>query len=42
MTITLTRDQIDGLGRDLDELKQRVVDDLGAKDREYIYRIIKA
>src|SRR3954469_16134516 len=42
MTITLTEDQVDELGRELDALKQRVVDDLGEADREYIYNVIKA
>jgi NADPH-dependent stearoyl-CoA 9-desaturase len=42
MTITLTEDQVEELGRELDALKQRVVDDLGEVDREYIYNVIKA
>jgi fatty acid desaturase len=41
-TVTLTREQIDELGRELDALKQRVVDDLGQEDRDYIYNVIKA
>jgi linoleoyl-CoA desaturase len=42
MTITLTEDQVEELGRELDAIKQRVVDDLGEVDREYIYQVIKA
>jgi linoleoyl-CoA desaturase len=42
MTITLTRAQVDELGRELDALKKRHVDDLGAADRDYIYNVIKA
>jgi linoleoyl-CoA desaturase len=42
MTITLTEDQVEELGRELDALKQRVIDDLGEVDREYIYNVIKA
>jgi fatty acid desaturase len=41
-TIPLTDEQIDQLGRELDELRQRVVDDLGDEDRAYIYDVIKA
>jgi fatty acid desaturase len=41
-SVTLTTEQIDELGRELDALKQRVVDDLGAQDRDYIYNVIKA
>ena len=41
-TVTLTTEQIDELGRELDALKQRVVDDLGTEDRDYIYKVIKA
>ncbi|HEV7205085.1 MAG TPA: acyl-CoA desaturase [Jatrophihabitans sp.] len=41
-TITLTDQQLDELGRELDALKQRVVADLGTEDRDYIYNIVKA
>src|SRR5882757_6959829 len=34
--------QLDELARELDAVRQRVVDDLGEEDREYIYKIIKA
>ncbi|MGI8761331.1 MAG: fatty acid desaturase family protein [Jatrophihabitantaceae bacterium] len=42
MTTTLTEDQVDELGRELDALRQRVVDDLGKADRDYIYNVVKA
>ena len=41
-SITLTKDQIDELGRELDELKLRVINDLGKDDLDYIYKVIKA
>ncbi|MDT4891641.1 MAG: NADPH-dependent stearoyl-CoA 9-desaturase [Pseudonocardiales bacterium] len=41
-TVTLTPAEIDELGRELDALKQRVVDDLGKEDRDYIYNVVKA
>ncbi|MFN2559813.1 MAG: fatty acid desaturase [Jatrophihabitans sp.] len=41
-SVTLTDEQIDELGRELDAIRQRVVDDLGEADREYIYKVIKA
>ncbi|MCK0092355.1 acyl-CoA desaturase [Rhodococcus sp. HNM0563] len=40
--IVLDRDQIDEIGRELDALRERTVASLGAEDRDYIYRIIKA
>lgn len=40
--IVLSRDQVDEIGRELDALRERTVASLGAQDREYIYRIIKA
>src|SRR6476661_7700436 len=42
MTITLTEDQIEELGRELDAIRQRIADDLGEDDRRYIYNVIKA
>ena len=39
--ITLTLEQIDELGRELDAIRQRVVDDLGKEDRDYIYNVVK-
>jgi fatty acid desaturase len=41
-TITLTESQVEELGRELDAIRARVVDDLGTEDREYIYKVIKA
>jgi len=41
MTVYLTEDQIEELGKDLDALRARVVADLGKEDRDYIYNIIK-
>ncbi|MEZ0365529.1 fatty acid desaturase [Mycobacterium sp. pUA109] len=40
--ITLTPEQLDEFGRELDAIKQRVFDDLGERDAEYIRRVIKA
>jgi fatty acid desaturase len=37
----LTLEQIEALGRELDELRVRLLADLGARDSEYIRRIIK-
>src|SRR4051812_6098425 len=41
-TITLTDAQFEGLGRELDALKERHLGDLGERDTTYIRRIIKA
>src|SRR5437763_15923537 len=38
----LTPEQIEELGRELDEIRSRVVADLGERDAGYIRRIIKA
>ncbi|MEV4125350.1 acyl-CoA desaturase [Nocardia sp. NPDC049707] len=40
--LVLSPDQVEELGRALDDLRARVVADLGDSDREYIYSIIKA
>lgn len=40
--LVLSADQVEEIGRELDELRARVVADLGERDREYIYSIIKA
>ncbi|MFC7450878.1 fatty acid desaturase family protein [Rhodococcus daqingensis] len=40
--IVLSYEQVEEIGRELDELRARIVADLGEQDREYIYRIIKA
>jgi fatty acid desaturase len=38
----LTPEQVEEFGRELDELRQRVVADLGAEDVTYIHNVIKA
>ncbi|MEY8018607.1 fatty acid desaturase family protein [Mycobacterium servetii] len=40
--ITLTPDQAEAFGRELDALRDRVLADLGQKDADYIRRVIKA
>ncbi|MBF6074531.1 fatty acid desaturase family protein [Nocardia beijingensis] len=40
--LVLSPDQIEELGRELDELRAAIVADLGERDREYLYSIIKA
>ncbi|MGI8665345.1 MAG: fatty acid desaturase family protein [Jatrophihabitans sp.] len=40
-TVVLTETQVDELGRELDAIRQRLVESLGAEDRDYIYRVIK-
>ncbi|WP_405161574.1 acyl-CoA desaturase [Nocardia sp. NBC_01499] len=40
--LVLSPDQIEELGKALDELRAKVVADLGDRDREYLYSIIKA
>src|SRR5690348_7661044 len=41
-TVTMTPEQADEFGRELDALKDRVIADLGERDTTYIRRIIKA
>src|SRR5690348_3657981 len=41
-TVTMTPEQADAFGRELDALKERVIADLGERDTTYIRRIIKA
>src|ERR1700752_3039368 len=41
-TVTMTPEEADAFGRELDALKQRVIADLGDRDAAYIRRIIKA
>ncbi|MDQ3576488.1 MAG: acyl-CoA desaturase [Actinomycetota bacterium] len=41
MTVHLTPQQFEELGRDLDDLRRRVTADLGAADRDYIYTVVK-
>ena len=38
----LTDEQIEAIGRELDELRARVIAELGERDAEYIRRVIKA
>ncbi len=40
--VVLSYEDVQELGRELDELRARTVADLGDEDREYIYKIIKA
>ncbi|GAA4397926.1 fatty acid desaturase family protein [Tsukamurella soli] len=40
--ITLTRQQVEEIGARLDAIRARTVADLGERDREYIYSILKA
>ncbi len=40
--ITLTREQAEAFGRELDAIKERVTADLGQRDADYIRRVIKA
>jgi fatty acid desaturase len=39
--MSLTPQQFEELGRELDAVRQQVVDDLGEADRDYIYNVIK-
>jgi fatty acid desaturase len=41
-TTTLTPEQLDAFGRELDAIKEKLVADLGQEDVDYIRRIIKA
>src|ERR1700756_5422357 len=40
-TITLSPEQAEAFGRELDTIKERVIADLGEKDAAYIRRVIK-
>ncbi len=40
--LVLSPDQVEEIGRELDAIRDRVVADLGQRDRDYIYKIIKA
>lgn len=40
--IRLTPDQVEEFGRALDEIRERVLADLGERDRKYIYNVIRA
>jgi NADPH-dependent stearoyl-CoA 9-desaturase len=41
-TVTLTREQADAFGREIDAIKERVMAQLGEEDADYIRRVIKA
>src|SRR6478752_427792 len=41
-TVTMTPEQADAFGREIDAIRERVVADLGARDATYIRRVIKA
>ncbi|SPM39257.1 Fatty acid desaturase [Mycobacterium numidiamassiliense] len=41
-TVTLTREQADAFGREIDTIKERVMAQLGEEDADYIRRVIKA
>jgi fatty acid desaturase len=41
-TVTMTPEQAESFGRELDALKERVIADLGERDTSYIRRVIKA
>ena len=41
-TVTMTPEQAEAFGRELDALKERVIADLGERDATYIRRVIKA
>ncbi|MBB3035830.1 fatty acid desaturase family protein [Hoyosella altamirensis] len=40
--IRLTAEQVEEFGRSLDAIRERVLADLGERDREYIYKVIRA
>src|SRR6478735_9604015 len=42
MSTTLTREQADAFGRELDALRLHIVSDLGQRDVDHIRRIIRA
>jgi fatty acid desaturase len=41
MSVTLTEDQIEEIGTELDAIRKRVVNELGQEDRDYIHKIVK-
>jgi fatty acid desaturase len=41
-TPELTSEQLDAFGRELDEIRSRVMADLGPRDADYIHRVIRA
>ncbi|GED97097.1 fatty acid desaturase family protein [Gordonia crocea] len=40
--VDLTREQVEEIGRELEELRARIMSDVGESDREYLYKIIRA
>jgi hypothetical protein len=40
--ITVTAAQVEELGKELDALRARIAEDLGERDRDYLYSVIKA
>ena len=42
MPYSLTPEQLDEFGREMDEIRQRVMDDLGQADADYLRSVIKA
>ncbi|WP_076477376.1 fatty acid desaturase family protein [Williamsia sterculiae] len=40
--LVLSYEEVEELGRELEELRNRVVADLGTRDREYLYKIVRA
>ncbi|CAM3900269.1 MULTISPECIES: fatty acid desaturase family protein [Tsukamurella] len=40
--ITLTAEQVEAIGERFDAIRTRILNDLGEKDREYIYSIVRA
>ncbi|QKT06545.1 acyl-CoA desaturase [Gordonia sp. X0973] len=40
-TVDLTHEQVEQIGRELEELRARIMADVGDSDREYIYKIIR-
>jgi NADPH-dependent stearoyl-CoA 9-desaturase len=41
-TPMMTAEQLEAFGAELDEIRQRIIADLGDADREYIYNVVKA
>ena len=39
--VNLTREQVETIGRELEELRARIMADVGESDREYLYKIIR-
>ena len=41
-TPVMTAEQLEAFGSELDEIRQRIIADLGDADRDYIYNVVKA